>query len=591
MRVEALWPLGPVFASLARWERLLWRARPSRLLLGLGAVLIAMIVGLATTVVVRSRSDIIAGAKQEMRNLDLALAAHAVRSIQSIDLVLQASVEWLRAAERAGSVLPAAMGNMLRERVSALPHLRALTVYDGSGHVVATSGAQPVSGPPVEDRDFFRALRSDLSARPFIGLPVEDPDTHLQTIIIARRITGADGSFEGVVAAALDPDFFTRFYQEIALGSGSAFVLFRRDAVLLVRYPHVGGATGRRYGDSVLFRQLLVAAPAGTYRKTSDIDHRRRIVAYRAIDEFPVVVEASVEQDAVLAPWRTNAELTGGGALLAVVVIVVLVGFLERLVRRREHLADAAEQASRAKSEFLANMSHEFRTPLNAILGFAEMLERGFAGPLGPRQLGYVGDIHLSGRHLLAIVDDVLDMARIEAGRVELSEALVDIPSLVDGCVRLVAGRWEAGGVPAAATPVAVLPPSLPTLRVDPVRIRQVLINLLSNAVKFTPADGRVTVEAAILGEGGLALRVSDTGCGMTAAEAVIALQPFAQLSGPRRRGGTGLGLPISKALMAAHGGRLIIDSEPDVGTTVTMAFPPSRVVFATPVPVRASSA
>lgn len=240
---------------------------------------------------------------------------------------------------------------------------------------------------------------------------------------------------------------------------------------------------------------------------------------------------------------------------------------------------DQAEKASRAKSEFLAGMSHELRTPLNAVIGFAETMHSEVLGPMPARYREYAGDIIASGRHLLGIITDILDLAKIEAGHMELFETSVDLAEAASAAARLLRDRCRAEGVEI----VLDLPAGLPAVWADERRIRQVLINLLSNAVKFTPSGGRVSVEAALAEDGALVLQVADTGIGMTEEEAALALEPFVQVDAriARRHEGTGLGLPMVAAIMEMHGGSVRIVSSPNQGARLIMTFPAIRVLSA----------
>ena len=240
---------------------------------------------------------------------------------------------------------------------------------------------------------------------------------------------------------------------------------------------------------------------------------------------------------------------------------------------------DVAESANRAKSEFLANMSHELRTPLNAIIGFSEMLDRGFLGKLEDRQRGYVRDIENSGRHLLGIINDVLDLAKIEAGMLELRESIVHLPDLVESARRLLRERSEKSRIEISA----VMPKDLPKIRADELALKKVLINLLGNAVKFTKSGGSITVSAEIEPGGAMAIAVADTGIGIASEDIPRALQPFGQVEGSLTRSheGTGLGLPLSASIMEHHGGTLEIKSTLGEGTTVTVRLPRERVLNA----------
>jgi two-component system cell cycle sensor histidine kinase PleC len=258
-------------------------------------------------------------------------------------------------------------------------------------------------------------------------------------------------------------------------------------------------------------------------------------------------------------------------------------------LKRRELQLDAARQdaeaANRTKSRFLATMSHELRTPLNAVIGFSDVLRGELLGPIGSAKYrDYASHIHDSAVHLLNVLSDILDMSKVEAGKISLNESVVDVAALLREVVELF--EQEAGFAKVALT--LSLPPSLPPLFADQRYLRQMLINLLSNALKFTPAGGRIeiAVTADVTADGApdaasdLAISVADTGVGMTEAQLEIALAPFGQIDSPlmRKYTGTGLGLPIVKSLIELHGGRLAIASKPGEGTRVSLIFPGRRL-------------
>lgn len=233
-----------------------------------------------------------------------------------------------------------------------------------------------------------------------------------------------------------------------------------------------------------------------------------------------------------------------------------------------------AEAASAAKSAFLATMSHELRTPLNAIIGFAEIIADRLFGPDDPRYSGYAQDIRASGMHLLALINDILDLSKIAAGRLELAFEHIQIAPMLALVAKLFSAAADKAGV---ALSVECADTTL-ALEADPMRLQQVLMNLVSNAVKFTPSGGRVQLfavgDAAVLRIG-----VRDTGIGMTADEAAHATEPFVQFDAQltRRHGGTGLGLAICKELVGLHGGTLAIESAKGEGTRVTVELPLAR--------------
>jgi two-component system cell cycle sensor histidine kinase PleC len=255
------------------------------------------------------------------------------------------------------------------------------------------------------------------------------------------------------------------------------------------------------------------------------------------------------------------------------------------LVRREEQLNEAlvaAEGADRTRSNFLALMSHELRTPLNAIIGFSEILAGEMFGPHVVKAYGnYAGDILGAGRHLLALINDILDLSKCDAGHFELHSEPVELGNVLRDCSRLLKGKASEGNLHLELD----LPAGLPPVRADALRLKQIVLNLLTNAVKFTPPGGAVTARAGLMADGGIEIAISDTGIGMAPEHIPIALEPFRQISSPLARNveGTGLGLSLAKALTERHGGTLAIESQIDVGTTVFVRLPPGRTIYPEP--------
>lgn len=270
--------------------------------------------------------------------------------------------------------------------------------------------------------------------------------------------------------------------------------------------------------------------------------------------------------------WSSNDQLGVVSAAFNRMVATLSSNELElrRAVRQ-------VEEAAKAKDEFLASVSHELRTPLNAILGFSEVLKDEMFGPLGSaRYRSYAEDIYNSGSHLLNVINDILDLSKVAAGKFELFEKESDLAEIVEASVNLVRERAQRAQLSLSTE----LDPRLPMLFADELRIKQILINLLTNAVKFTEPGGRVWISAKQRLDGGVDLSVSDTGIGMSADDIPKALSAFGQVEPvlSRTHEGTGLGLPLVKALCDLHGARLHLDSAPKVGTVVTVTFGRDRV-------------
>jgi two-component system cell cycle sensor histidine kinase PleC len=248
---------------------------------------------------------------------------------------------------------------------------------------------------------------------------------------------------------------------------------------------------------------------------------------------------------------------------------------LSELARKYEDEKLRAEAANKAKSEFLANMSHELRTPLNAINGFSEIMNAEMFGALGDlRYKEYAGDIHSSGQHLLALINDILDMSKIEAGKMTLSLEAVSAPALAEDALRLIRGKAEEAGLA-----LSVSFPQLPEIEGDYRALKQVLLNLLSNAVKFTPRGGKIEVRGSLIEVAGgqhVRITVRDTGIGIAADDLERLARPFEQIESQhaKTQQGTGLGLALTKSLVELHSGSLEIASKPGEGTTVAVLLP-----------------
>jgi signal transduction histidine kinase len=303
--------------------------------------------------------------------------------------------------------------------------------------------------------------------------------------------------------------------------------------------------------------------------------------------------------------WVTQALPFVAAAMLGIAALSIALGLLlvrlraaerqmrrqamvERELRRELSIATAAadrtDELHRTKSQFFAQVTHELRTPLNAILGFSETIRQQMFGPVfNPRYLEYAGLIHDAGAHLLSLINDLLDNARVEAGKMEIAPIRVAASALARSALDLV--ELLAEGRQIALTTAGLA--ACPDLNIDPRAMKQVLVNLLSNAIKYTPAGGRIELRFAPREDGGAAITIADTGIGMSMQDLRVAFEPFGRAGGmeARRQQGTGLGLSLARALVRLHGGDLSLVSQLDFGTTATIVLPASAV-FAAPTPL-----
>ena len=286
---------------------------------------------------------------------------------------------------------------------------------------------------------------------------------------------------------------------------------------------------------------------------------------------------------------RAETERDADGRAVRIAGTLSDIDELKRQERELIAAREKAELANKSKTEFLANMSHELRTPLNAVIGFAEVIEGQLLGEIGnPKYRAYANDIRESGQHLLSLINDILDHAKIEAGRRELHEEWLRLADLIHGTVRLVRERAHDRGIVLDVQPAD----GLPRVFADQRGIKQILLNLLTNAIKFTPENGRVTVRAEV-GADGLWLEVADTGIGIAEADIEKAMAPFGQADNwlTREHEGTGLGLALCKQLAELHGGTLTLDSAPGNGTCVRVTLPAERLEQTAAEPSRETAA
>jgi PAS domain S-box-containing protein len=304
--------------------------------------------------------------------------------------------------------------------------------------------------------------------------------------------------------------------------------------------------------------------------------HRKRLLAHEPFHDHRFRLHAQTGRTSF---WSISGKplFDRGGAFAG---YRIAASDITSIIRTQEELAgarDEAQRANRAKSSFLANMSHELRTPLNAVLGFSEIIGREIMGPLGNPKYGeYARDIHDSADHLLATINDILELSRIEAGQIELREQEFALSDVIDGVLRLCRGRAGRSGIALTAD----VPDTRLCVTGDSLRIKQVVINLVSNAVKFTPKGGHVSIGCRREKDGAVSLAVRDNGIGMTAEGLRKAMRPFEQADNGlnRKFEGTGLGLPLARMLVEHHGGTLRVASAPGRGTVVAFTLPAWRV-------------
>ncbi|GGE80227.1 hypothetical protein GCM10011317_41790 [Niveispirillum cyanobacteriorum] len=521
--------------------------------------------------------DALADAERDTANLTRAFGQHVSRTVSQVQQLLQ------EVSDRVEAGYPADL-EVMRRRVAGLDRVsKFLGIMDARGIVVDATRPGAV-GLDMSDSDYFRQATEPGSPRLGFGKPIIGRTPLMSSIPFWVRVEAPDGSLIAVVVGDVLSEYFAGFFSAVDLDLGAIATLMDLDGTVYARGASTPGIVGQSYPDLPDVGAAREGDGHGIIRAVSPIDGEDRIASYELLPGTRLLVSVGQDIDHVLQPYRQfrNQILLQG--VFGTILVLALVVLVRRYVAKLEASETAArmaraeaEQATAAKSQFLAVASHELRTPLNAIIGFAEVMVHRIHGPMGnPKYAEYAEDIRGSGLHLLALINDILDLSKIEAGKMDLRLEVVDLPTLAAECVRLMRGRVEAASLDLR---VVSSGEKAPYLRADAMKIRQVLLNLINNAVKYTPSGGTITVAVErdpLWPDDYMVMRVTDTGCGMTPTEVALALEPFRQINShlARTGEGTGLGLPVAKSLVELHGGSLSIDSEPGEGTTVSIRLP-----------------
>ena len=659
---------------------------------------------------------------------DIAASEQNIKlAISSLESVMRAIGERIRA----GGASQKNLSDFLFTMDHDLPATRALLVVGPHGSIIAESRPERLAvGIDVSDRAYFTVHKPAASegstgeGELFIGQPIRSRVDNSWLMPISRPVRDDKGNLLAVVLASIDLRYIAKLFSSIDAGPHKLEALIHRDGAVLSVFPFDFTLIGRSVTEMPLFREYLPRANLDVVHGPSAVDPAERIVAYRTMSPWPLVLEVSMRRDdalghflAVAVGWaaliflfllmtiyaafrqisqtrqlasqavviqhqigklkETNDELqremserraaeeerdrlfdlsidmlsisTIDGYFRRVNPAVVsnlgysetellstrMIDFvhpediedtleeLRALAEQRPMLAfenrfrrkngeyrwfswnafpkdnlvysvarDVTEQkavaaqletalyhaeaASRAKSDFLANMSHELRTPLNGVIGYAEALGLGIFGQLTPKQVEYVNNIRNAGTLLLGIVNDLLDLSVVEAGRQVLAEGDAEIGALVQSVVALVRDRAVSKQLALTVT----LPDPVPVVRCDELKIKQVLVNLVVNAIKFTNPGGAISVVVAFEANGDLSIAIIDTGIGIAAHDLPKVMTPFGQVEPvhARKQGGVGLGLPLAKKLIELHGGTLSLDSKVGVGTVARVTLPAGLV-------------
>lgn len=534
-------------------------------------------------------------AKDNGSRLTRILSDHVELTFLSVDLSLRRAVERQYFNALFGGNLPEYMEHNFAMWVRELPQISAMMLINEEGYVEAAAYEKGfenfvVSSKSVEGSRVLEQGQKQSAQDSFFyftaGFKKNDPDS--EVIIMSRKLDKLDGSYGGVVMAAINPEYFVDFFESVSDGEHHYMDIALSDGTVMVSGPN----QGMHYSRLSEHLQTLTGAIKDVdviHTSTQPFDNRNKIFSTNRLGSFPVSISIALDSDDYLQLWRSNQLkdiLFLSMFMIFGITLPLFAITMERQIRRVQQSEASAVAASQTKSEFLANMSHEFRTPLNAIIGFSEMLLAGYFGGVTTKQKERITDINLCGNHLLQLISDILEFSKGEAGKLELKEEVVDLRQTAEECKRMMREKMNLKQVKLELD----IDERYPRIWGDKRKIRQVLLNLLSNAVKFTPQGGTVSISTRLSGNGRLYLVVKDTGIGIAEADIPKALSVFGQVHRSQSLEGTGLGLPLCKIFAELHGGELKLESELGVGTSVSIIFPENRLLTDTLAEMRGDS-
>jgi signal transduction histidine kinase/DNA-binding response OmpR family regulator len=577
-----------------------------------GALVVLLIAGGVAEQLSSEKSSIVEEARKHTSNLARAFEEHIRRTLKEVDQALLVLKRGDESDPQNFKLWEWPGKELLLQDLSV-----QIAMTDKNGVIVGTTdGPAPVT-VSVRNEDYFLYHVDHATDSLFIGKPVKGGGPGRWTLPLSRRLNARDGSFAGVLIVSLDPYYLARFYETVDLGAGGTVMLVGRDGVVRARVSFTTPSSSNQHdatpkltvGETVMLQ--LAGEGQRSFHVDSGLDNVRRVVSYNELKDYPLIVGVGLSDSDLFAEYDASRSRLVGAAVIVSLLVVVFTALLARQMARRQRSEVAlasreaelsemldlreraerelvasmerAEQANRAKTEFLAVMSHEIRTPMNGVVGMTGLL---LDTPLAPEQRRYAEIVRDSADHLLSVINDILDLSRLEADRLVLDEGDFEIEPLVQSVCDMMAPRAYAQGLDIG---FYVAPGTPMSARGDAGRIRQVLYNLVGNAIKFTDKGGVAISVAPVVEAGGgqaeqrflLRFDVADTGIGIPPEVLSTLFEQFTQgdPTVARRYGGTGLGLSISRKLAALMGGTIGVASEQGKGSQFwfTAALAPAR--------------
>jgi signal transduction histidine kinase len=514
-------------------------------------------------------------------------ADHISQHLQTVDLFLQHAVERQHLNMLFGGNLPRDVINHFKLWVDSRPNMIALMIINDEGKTEVAVNNKSYANWINYDNNFkdflpFAYLKKDDSDLQIImPYSVKINDAQQSLLLIARRIDKLDGSFGGIVVAAIQAEYFIQFFSDIDNNNNRYLNVLMPDGKSLFgesKHRNLWTIKNDKQRDLINKIKDNSKRSGAVLADTKNNKDKNVIISFNKIPDLGLTVLVALDETQFLEKFWD--ERLKDLSFVALIVIFATVGAffvitMSKQVLRVKKSEAAAILASQTKSEFLANMSHELRTPLNAIIGFSEMLTAGYFGPLNNKQKDRMGDITLCGNHLLQLINDILEFSKGEAGKLEIVEEKVNIFETATEASRIMQEKIKSKNINFKIN----VPDNFPRLFADRRKLKQVLINLLSNSIKFTPPNGNVEIKAFLENSGSMVIEVIDTGIGIAEEDIQTALDVFGQVHRSQSHEGTGLGLPLCRMFTELHNGKLTLISALGEGTTVRLEFPAMRII------------
>jgi len=569
--------------------------------------------------------------KKQTDNISLTLSEHAAQTFISAEVALksiysalpQSSLTSEAALKQYAS--QKAVHLLLAEKISSNPLIDVASIALVDGSVANFSRSYPPPSINLSERDYFQWLRDHPEAKIYFSIPVKNKGTGKWVFYVAKRLQSPNGDFIGTLQIGVSAENFSEFYKKVIsnLGDGASVALYRDDFSLMTSYPFKEDLVGKQILTSSTKKLMSeqgidhVVAEVSSQRVIQDGLSEVRIVAPRRVANFPFIVTPVVADTIYLKTWLRALYSIW---LIAILNLILLFIFIKMILNRNQQIHNELiqisktesalresqkiienqnfeldskvrertleleknqirlqesnlllENANRHKSEFLANMSHELRTPLNSIIGFSELLKEKIFGDINPKQTEYVKNIYNSGKHLLDLINDILDLSKIESGEVNVFREIFSLNKAIQSCVAIVSERVKKNKLKLHV----YISEGENLIYADERKMKQILLNLLTNAVKFTPEGGEIVVQAEST-EAGIQVIVKDSGIGIAPKDQEKIFEEFKQVENhyTRKLEGTGLGLAIVKRLIDLQNGWLKLDSALGEGSSFTFFIP-----------------